>query len=270
MDGGAHTLRQPVVDVRKTRAGRRIHGPLNGDPIKAGVKTATRRAYSNPIMILKLGQLDPKGCRLGVYSTGPKVHDPISAHAMAGRMPTVPDEVLAQNVWEAGDNDCFAELFARYRKKIFYACLGFFPDSQTAEDATQETFLRAYKNIRGFKGGDFSSWLMRIAKNVCIDEWRKLRPETGIDELELADRATPDSLAATIDTRRMIERLWQEIRALPSEQRQCLELKIEGFSYEETAARTGLAVHAVKSHLQNGRRMLWRKFEGALPQFIKG
>jgi RNA polymerase sigma-70 factor (ECF subfamily) len=68
----------------------------------------------------------------------------------------------------------------------------------------------------------------------------------------------------------MVERLWQEIRSLPREQRQCLELKVEGLSYEETAARTGFTVNAVKSHLQNGRRMLWRKMEIALPQSVKG
>jgi RNA polymerase sigma-70 factor (ECF subfamily) len=70
--------------------------------------------------------------------------------------------------------------------------------------------------------------------------------------------------------RQMAERLWQEIRSLPREQSRCLELKVEGFSYEETAARTGFTVNAVKSHLQNGRRMLWRKMEGGLPQFVKG
>ncbi len=180
-------------------------------------------------------------------------------------MSTLPDELLAHNAWEAGDSECFTELFTRYRKWVFYACRGFFSDGQAAEDATQETFLRAYKNIRTFREGDFSRWLLRIAKNVCIDEWRKSRPETPIDELELADRAALKSLDSSFETRQMVERLWQEISSLPCEQRQCLELKVEGFSYEETAARTGFTVNAVKSHLQNGRRMLWRKMDGALP-----
>jgi DNA-directed RNA polymerase specialized sigma24 family protein len=66
----------------------------------------------------------------------------------------------------------------------------------------------------------------------------------------------------------MAERVWQEMKLLPREQRLCLEMKIEGFSYEETAARTGLTTSAVKSHLQNGRRM-WRKTEGTINQFVK-
>ncbi|MGD0046414.1 MAG: sigma-70 family RNA polymerase sigma factor [Bryobacteraceae bacterium] len=193
----------------------------------------------------------------------------IPAFTVAGKT-ELPDEVLAKKVWQAGDNDCFAELFTRHRKRVFYACRGFFSDSQAAEDATQETFLRAYKNIRSFQEGDFSGWLMRIAKNVCIDEWRRRRPETAVDEVDLTDRAATASFDSSFETRQMVERLWQEIRSLPSEQRQCLELKVEGFSYEETAARTGFTVHAVKSHLQNGRRMLWKKLERVLPQFVKG
>ena len=179
-------------------------------------------------------------------------------------MTQLPDEQLAQRAAQAGDNECFAELFARYRMKVFYACRGFFSDSQAAEDATQETFLRAYRNIRGFHQGYFSAWLMCIAKNVCIDEWRRSRRETGIDEIDLAELPSPNRLDSSCEARLMAERVWQEMRLLPSEQRQCLELKIEGFSYEETAERTGLTISAVKSHIQNGRRMLWRKTEQAL------
>jgi RNA polymerase sigma-70 factor (ECF subfamily) len=185
-----------------------------------------------------------------------------TAHAL-------PDEELAQRAGQAGDNECFAELFARYRKKVFCACRGFFSDGQAAEDATQETFLRAYRNIRGFHQGDFSAWLMRIARNVCIDEWRRRRHETAIDEMELAQRPSSNPLDSSFEARWLAERVWQEMRLLPHEQRRCLELKIEGFSYEETALRTGLTISAVKSHIQNGRRMLWRKTEGALGEFVK-
>ena len=178
-------------------------------------------------------------------------------------MTPLPDEELARSVALAGNNECFAELFARHRRKVFCACRGFFSDSQAAEDATQETFLRAHRNIRGFHQGDFSVWLIRIAKNVCIDECRRRRRETGIDETVLADHPSPNRLDSSCEARLLAERVWQEMRLLPIEQRQCLELKIEGFSYEETAARIGLTIGAVKSHIQNGRRMLSRKTEGA-------
>jgi RNA polymerase sigma-70 factor (ECF subfamily) len=179
-------------------------------------------------------------------------------------MTPLADEELAQRAAQAGGNEYFAELFARYRRKVFYACQGFFSDSQAAEDATQETFLRAYRNIRGFHQGDFSGWLMRIAKNVCIDEWRRRRRETGLDETDLAKWPDPNRLDSSCEARLMAERVRQEMGLLPNEQRQCLELRIEGCSYEETAQRTGLGIGAVKSHIQNGRRMLWRKMEGVL------
>ncbi len=63
----------------------------------------------------------------------------------------------------------------------------------------------------------------------------------------------------------MVEEVWKEMTSLPSDQRRCLEMKIQGYSYEETAARTGLSIDAVKSHLQNGRRMLWLKMKGISP-----
>jgi hypothetical protein len=76
-----------------------------------------------------------------------------------------PDEEIALRFKATGDHECFAQLFARYRKKVFFVCRGFFNDGNAAEDATQETFLRAYQNIDRFHGGDFSRWLMRIAKS---------------------------------------------------------------------------------------------------------
>jgi DNA-directed RNA polymerase specialized sigma24 family protein len=77
--------------------------------------------------------------------------------------------------------------------------------------------------------------------------------ETGIEGIALPER---------YDSRLSAAQVWHEMKALPPEQRRCLELKIEGYSYDETAARTGFTVEAVKSHLQNGRRMLWMRLEG--------
>src|ERR1022692_1074240 len=104
-----------------------------------------------------------------------------SEYVMESRAPTLTDEACVRGFKEAGENKCFAELFVRHRKKVFLACQRFFSDAPRAEDATQETFLRAYRSIQTFQGGDFVGWLMRIARNVCIDEWRKysLDPVAG-------------------------------------------------------------------------------------------
>jgi RNA polymerase sigma-70 factor (ECF subfamily) len=171
--------------------------------------------------------------------------------------PPIPDEELVRLFQETGSSDCFSELFARHRKRVFLACRGFFADSAGAEDATQETFLRAYQNIHSFQGGNFLGWLMRIAKNVCIDQWRKRRPEA-----ELGEGSAVGATDKTSDLHFIVEDVWRELKSLPPDQRLCLEMKIQGYSYEETAARTGLSIEAVKSHLQNGRRMLWLKVKG--------
>jgi RNA polymerase sigma-70 factor (ECF subfamily) len=187
---------------------------------------------------------------------------------MASRAQTTPllsDEEVVRRFRETGDNAWFAELFARYRKKVYYACRAFYSDSAAAEDATQETFLRAYEKLGQFGGGDLGGWLMRIAKNICIDQWRKRRPEAVIDEADAGEDGAVDiAVAPTHDLRLSAERVWKEMQALSPEQRRCLEMKIEGYSYEETAQRTGMTVEAVKSHLQNGRRMLWLRMEGTL------
>jgi RNA polymerase sigma factor (sigma-70 family) len=176
--------------------------------------------------------------------------------------PAIPDEEIVRRFQETGSSDCFAELFARHRKRVYMACRGFFADSAAAEDATQETFLRTYQKIHSFQGGNFSGWLMRIAKNVCIDQWRKRRPETGIDDAPLPEGSAVGAPERTPDLHLMVEEVWKEMTFLPPDQRLCLEMKIQGYSYEETATRTGLSIEAVKSHLQNGRRRLWLKIKG--------
>ena len=176
--------------------------------------------------------------------------------------PAIPDEELVRRFQETGSSECFAELFARHRRKVFLACRGFFADSAGAEDATQETYLRTYQKMHSFQGGNFSGWLMRIAKNVCIDQWRKRRPEAGIDGALLPEGSAAGALDRTPDLHLMVEEVWKEMASLPPDQRRCLEMKIQGYSYEETAARTGLSIEAVKSHLQNGRRRLWLKTKG--------
>jgi RNA polymerase sigma-70 factor (ECF subfamily) len=185
---------------------------------------------------------------------------------MEGRALALTDDECVRSFQETGDNQRFAELFVRHRRKVFFACRGFFADPQGAEDATQETFLRAYGRIRSFQGGDFPAWLMRIARNVCIDEWRKNRAEPFVDDSRLTERAASGQLESFLELHQRAETMLREMKSLCPEQRRCLELKIEGCSYEETSARTGFSIDAVKSHLQNGRRMLWKRMEEALSE----
>jgi RNA polymerase sigma-70 factor (ECF subfamily) len=172
------------------------------------------------------------------------------------------DEELVRGLLETADQDCFAELFRRHQRRIYLDCFSFFNEKARAEDATQETFLRAYQSRTQFREGDYLAWLRRIARHVCIDQWRKKHPAVAIED---ADEEAAVSLISPLpDAERqcMFEQLHDEMAKLPEEQRRCLELKIEGHSYEEIAMKTGLPVDAVRSHLQNGRRTLRSRLEG--------
>jgi RNA polymerase sigma factor (sigma-70 family) len=178
------------------------------------------------------------------------------------------DEELVSRFQAAGDPEYFAQIFARHRRLVFLACRRFFACNGLAEDATQETFVRAYQAIGKFQEGNLCGWLMRIAKNVCIDFWRKQRPEAGAVEAGSVDPAETVNLDHLAAVNQAMQRVRKEMRSLAPAQRRCLEMKMEGYSYEETAERTGLSVGEVKSHLQNGRRMLWMRVEGILSQLL--
>jgi RNA polymerase sigma-70 factor (ECF subfamily) len=176
------------------------------------------------------------------------------------------DEELARRYQVTGDPEYFAQIFTRYRRLVLCACRRFFGCSGLAEDATQETFLRAYRGFGRFQQGKVRSWLMRIAKNVCIDLWRKRRPESQLTEVASIDLSDTVNLDYRMEISRALEKVQAEKKLLSPEQRRCLEMKMEGYSYEETAQVTGLSLDAVKSHLQNGRRLLWLRVQGFLSE----
>jgi RNA polymerase sigma factor (sigma-70 family) len=177
--------------------------------------------------------------------------------------PVLSDEEVVRRFQQTSDPAYFTEIFVRHRKKVYFACKAFHSESGAAEDATQETFLRVYQRIKQFSGGDFCAWLMRIAKNICIDQWRKqpAEEEAESEGAELTGKPLWTASESSPDERLVAKKVLEELKSLPFEQRRCLEMKIEGYSYEETAAQMGLSIEAVKSHLQNGRRMLWLKTE---------
>jgi RNA polymerase sigma-70 factor (ECF subfamily) len=174
------------------------------------------------------------------------------------------DEELVSRYQATGDSEYFAQIFERHRRLVLYSCRRFFGCTGLAEDATQETFLRAYQGLQLFQQGSVRGWLIRIARNVCIDIWRKRGPESQSPDAASSDLPEPVNLDRRAEMSLALEKVHDEMKMLPPEQRRCLEMKMEGYSYEETAQRTGLSLDAVKSHLQNGRRMLWLRVQDFL------
>src|SRR5512132_984488 len=101
------------------------------------------------------------------------------------------DEIIVQRAL-TGDADAFGEIVKRWERRIFALAYGMLGREEDARDATQETFLAAFKNLRGFRGeARVSSWLHRIAVNQCITKQRraKVRGEAALEDEEEKDAA---------------------------------------------------------------------------------
>jgi RNA polymerase sigma-70 factor (ECF subfamily) len=81
-----------------------------------------------------------------------------------------------------GDLDAFNYLVLKYQDLVFSRAYGLLGDCHSAEDAAQESFLKAFQNIRRFRGGSFRAWLYKIVTNLCYDEmrWYKRHPTTPL------------------------------------------------------------------------------------------
>src|SRR3954453_8793903 len=94
------------------------------------------------------------------------------------------DEIIVERAL-SGEPDAFGEIVRRWERRIFALTYGMLGREEDARDATQETFLAAFRNLRGFRGeAKVSSWLHRIAVNQCISRQRraKVRSETALED----------------------------------------------------------------------------------------
>jgi RNA polymerase sigma-70 factor (ECF subfamily) len=181
------------------------------------------------------------------------------------------DSALEQRQIEAargGDLAAFNWLVLRYQTRVYNLCYRMLGDPDSAADATQETFISAYKAIGRFKGEQFRSWLMRIATNACLDmlRSRKRRQAQSLDgsvgeegdeaaePLQIADldpSANPESQALRAE---LVQTIQKGLDTLADDQRIALVLvDVQGMSYEETAIITGANLGTVKSRINRAR-----------------
>jgi RNA polymerase sigma-70 factor (ECF subfamily) len=87
---------------------------------------------------------------------------------------------------QQGDLDAFNRLILAYQDRVYNQAFRVLGEYQSADDATQEAFISAYKSIRSFRGGSFRAWLLRIVTNACYDELRrkKRRPTTPLEPVD--------------------------------------------------------------------------------------
>lgn len=169
-----------------------------------------------------------------------------------------------------GDAEAFGEIVTRWERRIFALAFGMLGREEDARDATQETFLAAFRNLRGFRGeAKVSSWLHRIAVNQCITRQRraKVRSETA---LETEEEKNSTSFAAPLhySPARVVEGIERTaavrraVNSLPIELRQVVVMKeFEELTFQEISDALDLPLSTVKSRLYTALRQLQMRLQ---------
>jgi RNA polymerase sigma-70 factor (ECF subfamily) len=166
--------------------------------------------------------------------------------------------------------EAFGEIVRRWERKIFALCFGMLSREDDAKDATQETFISAYRNLSNFRGeAKVSSWLHRIAVNQCLTKQRraKTRSETFLDDEENAEERVfvapaHQSPARQAEQSERLMHVRQAINALPVELRQVIVMKeFEEMTFQEISETLQLPLSTVKSRVYTALRQLRMKLE---------
>lgn len=206
---------------------------------------------------------------------------PNDDEAAPAAAPASPEEDRLVIAAQGGDIDAFNRLVRLHERQVYNVALRMVGQADAAEDVTQDTFLLAYRSLHQFRGGLFRAWLLRIATNRCYDELRRRqrRPADSFEELAFEPRPQWSTLAAKEDPEERSERLElaralaQALGRLPEDQRLVVVLSdVQGYSYDEIAAITGISLGTVKSRLSRGRgrlRDVLREIPGGAELFAR-
>lgn len=169
------------------------------------------------------------------------------------------DQVLINRVIETDDRHAFAELVKRYQSQLRYSLrqiTGW--DEALADDLAQETFIKAYKSIRQFRGdARFFTWLYRIAYNCFLAHRRSLKPEDALVEEDLPDPGHDQQREMALH-----RDLARAMAVLSPEQRMALHLFLhQEMTHQEIADVMDSPLGTVKSHIQRGRQRLQEQLQ---------
>ena len=179
------------------------------------------------------------------------------------------DEQLVERAL-AGDGDAFGEVVRRWERKIYALAYGILGSCEDARDASQETFIAAYRNLQGFRGeAKVSSWLHRIAVNQCISRQRRarVRAETALEDEASAPEATllsaaGESPARATESKQRAEAVRRAVASLPQELREVVLMKeFEELTFQEIADALRVPPSTVKSRLYTALRQLRLRLE---------
>lgn len=173
---------------------------------------------------------------------------------------------------QKGDPQAFSELVEAYQKPVYNLCYRMLGTAEDAEDASQETFLRAYKSMKRYDSNrPFSTWLLSIAAHYCIDQIRRRRLSiVSIEELPVPD--VPDTspgLETTVSSneeRRRIRKLLDTLA--PTDRAAVIMYYWYDFSYDEICQALSLTMSAVKSRLHRARRAMAEEWMEQQPETL--
>lgn len=162
----------------------------------------------------------------------------------------------------AGDGFAWEEIVTAYSRRIFNLAYRFTSSAEAAEDLTQDVFIRIYKTLDQYdpKQGDLSNWLMRLARNLIIDDYRhrQRNPQDSmaddVDDHSFHLRAIGGSAQKEIERKELAAQVQEGIDKLPADLRTCVILRdIEELSYQEIVDVLKIPEGTVKSRINRGR-----------------
>lgn len=176
---------------------------------------------------------------------------------------------------QRGDDQAFTQLVEIYQKPVYNLCYRMLGEAEDAEDAAQETFLRAYQRLDSYDPArPFATWLLSIAAHYCIDRLRRRRfsafsideedDDSPAFEIPDADAPNPERESARREER---EKLHALLASLEARDRAAVVLRYwHDASEAEIAETLGLTVSAVKSRLHRARLALAKRWEDSSMQ----
>ena len=177
-----------------------------------------------------------------------------------------PDSILVERCL-SGDDAAWEELIRQHSRRVYGICYRFTGSDGSAQDLTQEVFLRIFKTVKSFRAteGSFSTWSARLTRNLLIDHYRRTRQERVTDSIETqlpvlehgrSAGARPDQLLQGRETGAILQ---EALQKLSPELRETVILRdLQDMDYREIAAVLGIPEGTVKSRLNRGRAELAR------------
>ena len=175
-----------------------------------------------------------------------------------------------------GDLEAFEQLFSRHTRAVINFAYRFVRNRETAEELAQEIFMRVYEGAAGYQAqAKFTTWLYRIATNVCLNEVRKPQFRADSRSLPIDPSHGGNAIETGSDPGTHLERqaiahaLRQALDQMPEKQRAAFVLnKYQEFSYAEVSEIMKISEKAVKSLIHRAKETLAEKLKPLLPELL--